>query len=74
MHIMSLVRVSVSSNAQKSIAFIIYHKKYIQIENPESHVSFLLHFAIRGGMLVGHNAIYACILPGGAILPVNSGL
>ena len=38
----------------KKVAFIIFHKKYIQIENPGSHLAFS-HFAVGGGVLVGHN-------------------
>ena len=52
----------------KKVAFIIYHKKYIQIENPWSHPAFS-HFAVGGGVHVGHNIIMHAYW-GGAMLCV----
>ena len=40
----------------KKVAFIIYHKKYIQIENPGGHLAFS-NFAAGGGVHVGHIAM-----------------
>ena len=39
----------------KKVAFITYHKKYIQIKNPGSRLAFS-NFAVGGGVHVGHNA------------------
>ena len=50
----------------KKVAFIIYCKKYIQIENPGSHLAFS-NFAVGGGVHVDHNAMMHAYR-GGAIL------